>query len=195
MRLEKPGTVYLTLTDLGSVWFKGLLRILYPVSHAAMTTTALRMIIQLQKNISFPLEVLSAAIAYAAFEAIIIQSYLRSINDFSRPVIGGMLYPYHVFVMFPTIIMLSYLIAHLNCRGKTLQIVLLQTFQIVPIFVALEDFLYFLIQKNVILSTDWTCQIIGCLKLVGIDIPIWYFISIAMTFLATILTRKFFSVY
>jgi hypothetical protein len=142
-----------------------------------------------------PLQVLSAAIAYAAFEAIILSSYLRAINDFSRPVIGGLIYPYHIFVMLPTIIMLSYLIAHLNYRGKTLQIVLLQTFQIVPIFIALEDFLYFLIQKDVILSTDWTCQIVGCLKLVGVNIPIWYFVSIALTFLTVVVAKKFSNVY
>jgi hypothetical protein len=91
--------------------------------------------------------------------------------------------------------MLSYLIAHLNYRGKTLQIVLLQTFQIVPIFIALEDFLYFLIQKDVILSTDWTCQIVGCLKLVGVNIPIWYFVSIALTFLTVVVAKKFSNVY
>jgi hypothetical protein len=142
-----------------------------------------------------PLQVLSAAIAYAAFEAIILRSYLRAINDFSRPVIGGLIYPYHIFVMLPTIIMLSYLIAHLNYRDKTLQIVLLQTFQIVPIFIALEDFLYFLIQKDVILSTDWTCQIVGCLKLVGANIPIWYFVSIALTFLTVVVAKKFSNVY
>jgi hypothetical protein len=142
-----------------------------------------------------PLQVLSAAIAYAAFEAIIMESYLRAINDFSRPVIGGLLYPYHIFVMLPTIIMLSYLIAHLNYRGKTLQIVLLQMFQIVPIFIALEDFLYFLIQKDVILSTDWTCQVVGCLKLVGVNIPIWYFISITLTFLTPVVAKKFSTIY
>ena len=147
------------------------------------------------KNITIPLQVLCAAIAYAAFEAVIMESYLRAINDFSRPVIGGMLYPYHIFVVLPTIIMLSYLIAHLNYRGRTLKMVLLQTFQILPIFIALEDFLYFLIQKNMILSTDWTCQIVGCLKLVGVNIPIWYFISIALTFLTMALARKFSSAY
>ena len=142
-----------------------------------------------------PLQVLSAAIAYAAFEAIIMKSYLRAINDFSTPIVGGLLYPYHIFVMLPTILMLSYLIAHLNYRGKTLQVVILQMFQIVPIFIALEDSLYFLIQKNVILSSDWTCHIIGCLKLVGVNIPIWYFISIALAFLALIVTKKFSSIY
>ncbi len=48
--------------------------------------------------------------------------------------------------------------------------VVFQTFQIVPIIVDLGDFLYFLIQRNVILSTDWTCQIVGCLKIVGVNI-------------------------
>jgi hypothetical protein len=142
-----------------------------------------------------PLQVLSAAIGYAAFEAIIMENYLRAINDFSRPVIGGLLYPYHIFVMLPTIIMSSYLIAYLNYRGKTLQIVLLQMFQIVPIFIALEDFLYFIIQKDVILSTDWTCQIVGCLKLIGVNIPIWYFVSIALTFLTLVVAKKFSNVY
>jgi hypothetical protein len=142
-----------------------------------------------------PLQVLSAAIAYAAFEAIIMGSYLRAINDFSRPILGGLLYPYHIFVMLPTILMLSYLIAHLNYRGKTLQVVILQMFQIVPIFIALEDSLYFLIQKNVILSSDWTCHIVGCLKLVGVNIPIWYFISIALAFLTLMVAKKFSSVY
>ena len=75
------------------------------MSHTNVTTKALRVITQLQRNIIVPLQVLSAAIAYAAFEAIIMQSYLRSINDFTRPVIGGMLYPYRIFVMFCTIIM------------------------------------------------------------------------------------------
>ncbi|MDQ3873874.1 MAG: hypothetical protein M3258_09740 [Thermoproteota archaeon] len=72
--------------------------------------------------------------------------------------------------------------------------VVFQTFQIVPIIVDLGDFLYFLIQRNVILSTDWTCQIVGYLKIVGVNIPIWYFISIAMTFVTMRLTRKFFNI-
>jgi hypothetical protein len=68
-------------------------------------------------------------------------------------------------------------------------------FQIVPIFIALEDSLYFLIQKDVILSTDWTCHIVRCLKLVEVNIPIWYFISIVLAFLTLMVTKKFSSPY
>ena len=65
-----------------------------------------------------PLQVLFAAASYASLEAVIMESYLRGIGNLSRPLIGGMLYLYHVFVMLPTVIMVSYLLAHLHCRDS-----------------------------------------------------------------------------
>jgi hypothetical protein len=131
-----------------------------------------------------PLQVFFAAASYAALEAVIMESYLKGIGNFSRPMIGGMLYPYHVFVMLPTIIMVSYLLAHLHCRDKPLKSVLFRTFQIMPLLIALEDSLYFIIQRNVILGTDWTCQLAGCIRLFGANVPVWYFVSIAIAFAA-----------
>ncbi len=60
-----------------------------------------------------------------------------------------------------------------------------------PLFIALEDSLYLITQKDVILGTDWTCQLAGCVKLLGVNIPIWYFASITVAFLALAAAKKF----